>query len=322
MINYKELYEAICSGTTTYRTEAVKMGMSPEQLRSKIRRWRQRNEPVPYNAVDPMRYRNDVNLLEDQYVPALPPPPVMTQSFGLIGDTHLCSSYEELEALHAMYDIFYKEGIRNVYHTGNYIDGESRVNFSDIHVHGLEAQVTYFVKNYPHRPGITTHYVAGDDHEGWYQQRNSISIGRYTEDVARYYQRNDLKYLGYMEADVPLLNGHVLRVVHAGGGSSYAISHTSQKIVDYLEYGVKPLIMAVGHYHKAEFLPDYKGVYVVQTGAFQSTTPFMRKKRLTADIGGWIVHIKYTDPVRVSAEFVRFPSTKWQYRNPSDKIST
>ena len=52
--------------------------------------------------------------------------------------------------------------------------------------------------------------------------------------------------------------------------------------------GEKPNILAVGHYHKAEYFM-YRNVHCFQTGAFQAQTPFMRGKGIAAAMGGWIV---------------------------------
>lgn len=241
----------------------------------------------------------------------------VTVKFGAIGDTHLCSKYERLDVLSALYDTFASEGITDVYHTGNYIDGEARFNFGDIHTHGMDDQIAYFVKHYPQRQGITTHFIAGDDHEGWYTQKNRIDIGKHTEDMARREGRADLVHLSYMEADIPLLSGAVkMRVLHAGGGSATSISHTSQKIVDSYSEDEKPHILLVGHYHKSEYLPNYRNVHVFQTGCTQEQTPFMRKKRLHADLGAWIISVCVQNDgvMRVSGEFLAYHPRKWEYR--------
>src|SRR5690606_11768452 len=91
--------------------------------------------------------------------------------YGLVSDAHLGSKYEQLDKLHLMYDIFAEKGIKHVYDTGNWIDGEARFNLHDIHAHGLDNQVNYWADHWPKRDGIITSFVAGDDHEGWYTQK-------------------------------------------------------------------------------------------------------------------------------------------------------
>jgi hypothetical protein len=232
--------------------------------------------------------------------------------FGVTGDNHLCSRYERLDVLNALYDIFQREGIQVVFNTGNWIDGEARFNKHDIKVHGLDNQLNYFIEQFPRRDGIVTKYITGDDHEGWY-----------TETKARKAGREDLIFLGHMEADIvlPAPEGQtVLRVLHPGGGSAYAISYTSQKIVESYSGGEKPHILLDGHYHKAGY--NYiRGVHVVQTGCTQDQTPFMRKKRLAAHLGGWIIEFAVDDfgaVTRFKQEFIPFYDngyySKWDYK--------
>jgi hypothetical protein len=213
--------------------------------------------------------------------------------FGAVGDNHMGSKYARMDVLNALYDLFEAEVITTVYNTGNWIDGEARFNRQDLNVHGLDNQVRHFVDDYPKRKGITTYYVAGDDHEGWYNQNSGLDIGKHTQRIALEQGRTDLVYLGYMEADIviPAPNGKTtIRVLHPGGGSSYAISYTMQKIVESYQGGEKPDVLLAGHYHKADYL-FCRGVHCVQTGCTQDQTPFMRKKKLAAHLGGWIIEM-------------------------------
>lgn len=213
---------------------------------------------------------------------------------GFVTDTHLCSKYERLDVLNALYDRFRDYGITDVYHAGNWIDGEARFNKQEIAVHGLGSQVKYFIENYPIREGITTRIISGDDHEGWYVQREGINIGAHMQDEARRSGREDLIDIGYMERDIELQQedgSAIMRVMHAGGGSAYAISYTSQKYVESLQGGEKPKIILVGHYHKFDYAYP-REVHVIQGGCTVDQTTFMRKKRLQAMVGGCVLWIK------------------------------
>lgn len=213
--------------------------------------------------------------------------------FGAIGDTHLGSKQERVEELHDIYRIFEANGIETVLHTGNYIDGECRFNRHELKVHGMDGQLAHMGDVYPQVKGITTYMVSGDDHEGWYAQREGVDIGFYMQKVMERGGRNDLKSLGYMETFVPLQHlktkvKTMVHVVHPGGGSAYAVSYTMQKQIEAYEGGEKPAIVLAGHYHKAEHL-EMRNVHGFQTGCFQDQTTFMRKKKLIATIGGWMV---------------------------------
>lgn len=194
--------------------------------------------------------------------------------FGLTGDNHLGSKYCRLDVLNALFDIWEDQGIDTVYQLGNMIDGDARFNKFDLLAHGMEEQVNYFVKNWPKRKGIVTKFVTGDDHEGWYVQREGVDIGRVLQGHAREEGREDLVYLGHMEHDIILQAPHgqsTMRLIHAGGGSAYATSYSAQKIVESYSGGEKPSILLIGHYHKAEY--GYpREVHVVQCGCFTANT--------------------------------------------------
>jgi predicted phosphodiesterase len=232
-------------------------------------------------------------------------------TLGFITDTHLCSKFQRLDVLDYAYDIFEERGIKTVLHAGNIVDGESKVNTHDLLVHGIAEQAHYVIEHYPAKKGITTYYIDGDDHEGWWFQREGIEFGRYLMFEALAAGRDDLKYMGYMENDVEMVPGNkktVIRIVHPGGGSSYAHSYTAQKIVESYTPGEKPSILLIGHYHKANF-GVIRGVHCIQGGCTQDQSTFMRKKRLEAHVGFWILTVELDSNGAVSRflpEFFNF----------------
>lgn len=221
-----------------------------------------------------------------------------THVFGFTTDNHLCNRNSRLDVLNAAYDHFEQIGISVVFNAGNWVDGEARFNKTElVTAPGMDHQLDYMIDKFPQRNGIETHYIAGDDHEGWYQQREGIEVGKYLQMRAEEQGRTDLKYLGYGEADVKLSFGtgsSVMRVVHPGGGSAYAISYTDQKRVESYQGGEKPQIELVGHYHK--FNHGYpREVHTVQGGCTCDQSMFMRKKRLQAHVGYSILKIKQNE---------------------------
>ena len=211
-------------------------------------------------------------------------------AFGFTADNHLCSKYSRMDVLNALFDIWAEQGITRVLQAGNMIDGEARFNRFDLVTRpGLEAQAEYLVNEWPVRKGIVTEFVPGDDHEGWYVQRDGVNIVKYLQNAADDAGRKDMVFKAYMEHTYILNgeNGHsAMSIQHAGGGSAYATSYTVQKIVESYQPNEKPAILLVGHFHKAEF--GYpRSVLTVQAGCTQDQSPFMRKKRIEAMVGGW-----------------------------------
>lgn len=235
---------------------------------------------------------------------------------GFVADTHLGSKYERLDVLNNLYDRFASYGISTVYHGGNWIDGECRFNTYDIYVHGIEAQLNNFICKYPRRKGITTQFVSGDDHEGWYVKRQHINIGKTLVDRAKESGRDDLVDLGYMERDIEYTQPggkSTVRIIHAGGGSCYAHSYTSQKYAESLQGGEKPSIVLVGHFHK--YNHDYpREIHVIQGGCTCDQTPWMRKRRIQAMVGGVVLWVRQSEAgifTSVKVEWIPFYDKKF-----------
>jgi hypothetical protein len=235
--------------------------------------------------------------------------------FGWLSDNHLGSKYARLDVLQDIYRRFAERDLDRIFNAGNWIDGEARFNKFDLLVHGLDAQLAYMANEYPVAPnGLTTYAVAGDDHEGWYGQREGVDIGRYAERSMREAGRTDWVNLGFMEAFVPLQHAQTgktsqLHVVHPGGGSAYATSYTVQKLVESFSGGSKPAVMLAGHYHKLEVL-NVRNVWTIQTGCTQDQTPFARKKRLHFALGGGVCELEQ-DPE--TGAIIGCTVEMWQY---------
>lgn len=213
--------------------------------------------------------------------------------FGVVADNHIGSKYARLDVVNDLYDRFEEEGVDTVFNLGNYIDGEARFNKHELVAHGLEGQCQYLASTYPYRKGITTYAVSGDDHEGWYAQREGVNIGRYVENVMRANGRTDWVDIGYMNSYVDLENAEsgavaVMELCHPGGGSSYADSYAVQKAVEAMEGGEKPAIWMGGHYHKM-ITVNYRGVWCFLCACTKDLDTFGRKKKLRYVIGGAIV---------------------------------
>lgn len=219
-----------------------------------------------------------------------------TYLFGACGDNHIGSKYSRHDVLDMLYDRYEEEGVDRVFNTGNWIDGEARFNMHDLVVHGMDNQLNELTRVYPQRKGIVTYAVSGDDHEGWYDQKFGVDIGRRAEQSMREIGREDWVHLGFMESFIKLVDSRTgksstLAVVHPGGGSAYALSYSIQKIVESYEGGEKPAVGLYGHYHKL-WSGNIRNMWAVQTGTTEDQTPFMRKKRLEAHVGGTLVKLR------------------------------
>ena len=207
--------------------------------------------------------------------------------FGLMGDTQLGSKYTQLTHLHNFYDLCEKEGITNVYHTGDITDGLKMRAGHEYELYEISADEMRkdVVKNYPKRDGITTHFITGN-HDASLYKHVGYDIGQAIADL-----RPDMKYLGRDCATINLTPNCTLELRHPWDGTAYALSYKLQKMIEAMESDSKPNILAVGHYHKAEYL-FYRNVHALQTACFQGQTPFTRGKGISVHIGGWIVTVR------------------------------
>jgi hypothetical protein len=168
------------------------------------------------------------------------------------------------------------------------------------------------VKNYPQRPGITTYFITGN-HDASLYKHVGYDIG-----AAIAKDRPDMVCLGRDCAVVNLTPNCTLELRHPWDGSAYALSYKPQKMIEAMESDSKPNILAVGHYHKAEYL-FYRNVHAFQTGCFQGQTPFTRGKGISVHIGGWIITLTVDENgtiQRIAPEFIPFYSSiKDDYKN-------
>lgn len=224
--------------------------------------------------------------------------------FGLMGDTQINSKYTQLTHLHSLYDVYANEGITDVYHTGDIDEGEEmRIGHKyECYTQGADDHVSEIVRVYPERKGITTHFITGN-HDASIIKRCGYDIGHAIQT-----KRPDMHYLGNSEAIVQLTPNCTIQLSHPLDGTAYAISYKTQKMIDAMSGGEKPNILAIGHYHKSEYI-FYRNVHAFQTGCFQAQTPFMKGKGLAAMMGGYIVEIHVAEDGtinRIKSEFIPF----------------
>jgi len=222
--------------------------------------------------------------------------------FGLCADIHAGSIYARADVVAALYEhwawVMKEKGLESwdVYVVGNILEGPGRPNFNLHEIapggHTMDGQFGLLLEIIPKITGITTRVLTADCHEGWYAKSLGLNVGMHLELFAADHGREDIKYLGFLEKDVIYRcpeGDCVVRLLHPGGGTAYALSYRPQKIVESLQGGTKPSFLAIGHFHKSEHIPGYHNVEVLQVGCCQDQTSYMAKKGLAAHVGGWTV---------------------------------
>ena len=210
--------------------------------------------------------------------------------FGVVACSHYGSLYSNVAGMHSFYKEAKAQGATMVLHAGDVCDGHKMYKGQEFEQSeiGWEAQVKFFEEN---APGVLpTHFITGN-HDESLKKLAGIAPG---PDLAR--RRPDWNCIGSCAGRITLDAGHGRKckvdLAHPSGGTSYALSYKSQRLVDALEGGTKPDMLFIGHFHKAEWLPTYRNINVAQTGCMQFQTPFMRDIPTPAHVGGWIVRVR------------------------------
>jgi biotin operon repressor len=223
---------------------------------------------------------------------------------GLVSDTHLCSNAQQLTHLNAIYDIFQREGITEVLHCGDIVDGDSVYpgHMFEVFRVGSDGQKDYAVENYPSRPGMVTKFITGNHDLKWFN-KGGYDIGRAIAN-----ERPDLVYLGQYYADVKLTDNCVMRLEHPLGKPAYAVSYKTQRKIDNMRGGEKPGILAEGHYHYSNQM-FRRNVHAFCVPSFQGPTKFSNRLGLENENGGYILEIHVDDDgtiTRLITEFIPF----------------
>lgn len=206
---------------------------------------------------------------------------------GLCGDIHIGSIYADYETLNDVFKRFKKEGVDAIYVTGDITEGYNRRKGHSLEcdLHGADAQIEGVVTRFPNI-GKPIYFITGD-HDMWHHENQGIDVGTHIAE-----KRKDMKYLGPFSATIELARKVKLMLVHPAKGTSYALSYQIQKMIEALSGGEKPNLLAVGHYHKIEYL-FYRNIHCVQTGCIQSQTDWMKRMNLSAHKGAWILDLSF-----------------------------
>ena len=133
---------------------------------------------------------------------------------GIVSDTHLGSTCQQITLLHEAYQIMKDEGVQRVFHAGDMVEGNGkqfRGQIYEMFLHGADAMVDYTIKYYPKLKGMTT-YIIGGSHDYSFYKADGTDVLRRIAD-----KREDIEYLGMFGAYLKF--GKISAyLMHGGGG--------------------------------------------------------------------------------------------------------
>ena len=183
----------------------------------------------------------------------------------------------------------YNEGITNVLHGGDMLDGTGHVykwHLNELMVYGYDDAIKYTAENYPKRPWMTTYYIKGN-HDEDFVKHGGADIG-----IGISALRDDMKDLWWYDANI-IINGIKFGVHHAWGWMSYARSYRLQKYVENLTGDMKPQVYILGHLHSYIYMA-LRNIHCMLPACFQKPNNMSKRFGLDNIVWGSIIEIKKT----------------------------
>ena len=222
---------------------------------------------------------------------------------GGITDTHLGSTFTNPDFIKEAFDMFDKENVDMVCHSGDVTEGMSHRPghiFELSHI-GYDAQKEHAIEILK-QWDKTPFYMIDGNHDRWFRNSNGALIVKDICDAIP-----NAEFLGHDEGDIKLSKNAKLKLWHGEDSSSYAISYRLQKIIESFTGGEKPSALLAGHVHKAGYF-YIRHVHCFSGGAIQSQSKWMRSKRIASHSGFWIYKLTINNKgiARCAGEFFPF----------------
>lgn len=243
-------------------------GLSPRELR------------ILLNSPEPNRPRKIYNHSNGQ----------REIKFGIVADSHIGQEMFDEALFESAGKTFRKEGIKNVYHVGDVLEGMSgrEGQVYELRQIGFKQQIDYaesLIKKYWTNFNI---FAINGNHDLWYKKKNNagLDVGQELDN-----RISNWHHLGDEEADIKLAPNVVMKLFHPNDGTAYATSYKLQKMMESFEGGHKPQILVEGHYHKALYMFN-RNIHGIEGGTLCGQTRWMRGKKIPANKGFWIVKLE------------------------------
>lgn len=214
--------------------------------------------------------------------------------FGVASDLHFGSKHAQISHLLEFCEICRKKGVEIIFVPGDICAGYRVYKGQEFEVYAVSAeeQEESIIMNLP--KGFEW-YVLGGNHDYSFVKSNGHNPLLTIESI-----RDDFHYLGFDEADVPILPGVDLRMWHPSGGVPYALSYRIQKKIEQIAFeelskaarstNSKPSIrfLLCGHLH-VQMQAMFGSIFGAQCGAFEGQTSYLKRKGLYPHMGGYII---------------------------------
>lgn len=215
--------------------------------------------------------------------------------FGIVSDPHFGSTACQISAIIEFTNICKNRGVKHIFVPGDLVAGYNVYTgqIFDLYAHTADEQEASVIRNLPF--GFDW-YVLGGNHDYSFISKG----GGHNPILTLSHQRDDIHYIGFDQATVPILPGVDAILWHPSGGVPYAISYRMQKGLEQIAFnelykvarGLKDKtsirFLFTGHLH-VQIQCILGGIFAAQTGCFEGQTNYLRRKSLFPTVGGWII---------------------------------
>lgn len=266
------------------------LDLSPAKLKSLIELCHKQHIPIQVTG-------NFVGIppaQESRIITQIGPAPTVgrRQIVGVISDTHLGSKYCLREYLKDFVHYAYSQGVREILHPGDILDGMYRHGVWELTHHGIDEQTDDLFETLPRLKGLTYHCITGN-HDETFANANGINVGDYI--TARFQKkgRHDLFTYGDRGAYLKI-RGALVHLWHPRSGGAYAISYPLQKKIESYSPGLKPAVLLAGHWHRHTAVEE-RGIYAFACPTFQGAqSAFSKSLSGASAIGGLLLEWQLT----------------------------
>lgn len=214
--------------------------------------------------------------------------------FGVASDIHIGSKSTQITALTQFVRDCIKAGVTHILVSGDVTDGTGIFPGQELHQYAqtAESQLYSAVKNLPR--GVQWIVLGGNHDYSWMSKARGYNILARLET-----EREDVTFIGFDRAIVPLLPGVDAMLWHGRGGGAYAKSYKLQNHVrniafdelrKFLNDEIPPSIRFLfgGHWHVFAEVED-GGIECFLCGAFSGRTNLTDQMGVSCIIRGLIV---------------------------------
>jgi predicted phosphodiesterase len=204
--------------------------------------------------------------------------------FGLCSDTHFGSLFCKDELWEQTVNVFKKEKVEFVVHTGDITEGMSGRpgHIYELSHMGYDSQRDKAIEMLLMWPG--QYYFIDGNHDRWYIKSSGA---RMVPDICKLMGEKAV-FIGHDTGTISLKGRATIGGFHGEDGSTYALSYRIQKLVESMSGGSKPNILVTGHDHKHGYF-FVRNIHCFGAGCIQLQTDWMRATRKEAHPGFWTI---------------------------------